>query len=71
MGDVPPFAEVAVNETDVPAQTGFTEALMAMLTGRFGLTVIQIVFETAGFPLAQERLEVSWQVIQSPFAGIY
>ena len=60
-----------VNVTCVPAQTGLAEAVIAMLTGKFGLTVMQIVFEVAGFPEAQTRLEVSRQIIQSPFSGVY
>jgi hypothetical protein len=59
-----------VNVTCEPVQTGFSEALMVMLTGRFGLTVVQIVFEVAGFPVVQERFDVRTQVIQSPFNGV-
>jgi hypothetical protein len=39
-GVVPPFIAVAVNVTGLPAQKGFWEATIVMLTGRFGLTVI-------------------------------
>jgi len=58
--------------TVVPAQNppgGF--AAMPTLTGRFGLTVMQIEFEVAGFPLAQARFEVRMQVMQSPLTGTY
>ena len=60
----------AVNVTRVPAQTVVTGVLMLMLTGRFGLTVMQIEFEVAGFPLAQTRFEVRTQLIQSPLTGV-
>lgn len=59
-----------VNVTCVPAHTGFEDALMVILTGRLGLTVMQIVFEFAGFPVGQLMLEVRMQAIQSPFTGI-
>ena len=60
-----------VKLTDVPAQTGPGGlAVTEMLTGRLGFTVITIVFEMAGFPVAQVALEVNRQVITSPFEGI-
>ena len=61
---------VAVKVTDVPAQTGLADAAMVTLTGRFGLTVIVIVFDVAGLPVAQVALEVKTQVIASAFNGI-
>ena len=61
---------VAVKVTEVPAQTGFADAAMETLTGRFGLTVMVIVFEVAGLPVAQVALEVSTQVIASPLTGV-
>jgi len=61
---------VAVKVTEVPAQTGFADAAMETLTGRFGLTVMVIVFEVAGLPVAQVALEVSTQVITSPLTGV-
>jgi hypothetical protein len=67
---LPPFVGVAVNVTEVPAQTGFNDAAIDTLTGRFGLTVIVIEFEVAGLPVAQVALEVSTQVIISPLTGI-
>jgi hypothetical protein len=36
-----------------------------------GDTTIVIWLEKAGFPEAQTRLEVIWQIITSPFKGIY
>ena len=61
---------VAVKVTEVPAQTGFADAAMETLTGRFGLTVMVIVFDVAGLPVAQVALEVKTQVIASAFNGI-
>ena len=61
---------VAVKVTEVPAQTGFADAAMVTLTGSFGLTVMVIVFEVAGLPVAQVALEVSTQVITSPLTGV-
>jgi hypothetical protein len=43
----------AVNVTGVAAQTGFVEAKIEILTGRFGFTVIVIVFEVAGLIFGQ------------------
>ena len=57
--------------TEVPAQTGLTEADIVTDTSRFGFTTMLTVFEVAGFPLAQAALEVSMQVTISPFAGTY
>ena len=62
---------LARNVTDIPAQTGFAEAVMETLTGRFGLTIIVRVFEVAGFPLAHTAFEVRTQLTMSPFTGIY
>ena len=67
---VPPLVGVAVKVTEVDVQTGFTEAAIDMLTGRFGLTVIDTVLEVAGFPVAQVAFEVSTQVTASLFAGL-
>jgi hypothetical protein len=61
---------VAVNVTELPRQTGLADAETATLTGRFGLTVIQIWFDNAGFPVVQGRTEVSSHVMQSPLSGI-
>ena len=55
----------------VPAQTVVIGVLILMLTGMFGLTVMQIGLEVAGFPLAQTRFEVRLQLMQSPLTGMY
>jgi hypothetical protein len=55
--------------TGCPAQEGFADAVIEMLTGRFVLTISVMALEVAGFPVAQVRLEVSWQVTMSPFTG--
>jgi hypothetical protein len=68
---VPPFAGVAVKVTDVPAHTGFNDAAIDTLTGRFGLTVIVIAFEVAGLPVAHVAFEVSSQVTTSVLDGMY
>jgi hypothetical protein len=55
----------------VPAQTAPEgTAEIVTLTGRFGFTVMTIVFEVAGFPVAQVALEVKTQVMISPFRGV-
>jgi hypothetical protein len=53
--------------TLIPWQTGFWDATIDKLTGRFGFTVIVIVFDMAGFPVTQLELEVNVQVIVFPF----
>ena len=62
---------MAVNVTKVDGQTGFAEAAIEMLTGRFGLTVIVTVLEVAGVPVAQVAFEVRTQVTASLLAGVY
>ena len=42
-----------------------------MLTGRFGFTVIVIVFEVAGVPVGQIAFDVRIHDIRSPDTGIY
>ena len=66
---VPPLVGVAVNVTDVPEHTGFAEAKIETLTGRFGFTVILMVFDTAGFPIGQVAFEVRLQITISLFVG--
>jgi len=61
---------VAVKVTNVPAQTGFPEAAIDTLTGRFGLTVIITVLDAAGLPAAQVALEVNSTYTWSPVTGI-
>ena len=61
---------MAVNVTIVPGQTD-PVGLEAMetLTARIGLTIIVKLFEVAGLPVAHVALEVSTQVITSPFTN--
>ena len=61
---------VAVKVTEVPEQTGFADAAIETLTGSGLLTVMVIVFDVAGLPVAQVALEVKTQVIASAFNGI-
>ena len=63
-GDVPPLNGVAVRVTDVPAQTEFAETATETFTIWIGLTVISIILDVAGFPVAQERLEVKIHLIK-------
>ncbi len=60
---------VAVNVTDVPEHTGFADAAIETLTGRFGFTVILIVFEVAGLPVGQVAFEVRTQETASILTG--
>ena len=62
---------VAVKVTEVPAQTGFADAAIETLTGRFGFTVMVTVLDVAGLPVAQVAFEVNVQVIVFPDAGTY
>ena len=67
---VPPLVGIAVNVTELPWQTGLADGETETLTGRLGLTVMQIEFDVTGFPVVQGRFELSTQVIQSPLKGI-
>ncbi len=60
---------VAVNVTLVPEQIVVALAAMLTLTGRFGLTVIVILFDVAGLPVAQIALDVKTHVTISLFAS--
>jgi hypothetical protein len=62
---------VAVKVTEVPEQIA-PEGTAAMLTlaGRFGLTVIVIVFDVAGLPVAQVAFDVITTVIASVLASV-
>ena len=66
---VPPLVGVAVNVTDVPEHTGFAEAEIEILTGRFGFTIMVTVFDVAGLPVGQVALEVSTQETASLLTG--
>ena len=60
-----------VNVTCVPAQTGFAEGEMVMLTGFSGLTIICIVLEVAGLLVIQTEIdEVKIHDTKSPDAGL-
>ena len=53
MGELPPFAGVAVKVTLVPAQIVVADAPILTLTGKLGFTVIVVPALVAGFPVAQ------------------
>ena len=61
----------AVNVTLVPAQI-VLEGLadITTLTGRFGLTVIVMVFDVAGLPVAQVALDVNTHITNCPFVKV-
>jgi hypothetical protein len=63
---------VAVNVTAVPGQIvspGFAATLTP--AGIAEDTTIIMLFEVAGLFVAQEKSEVTWQFITSPFAGMF
>ena len=55
--------------TEVPAQTGFADLDIEILTGKLGFTVMVRVLDVAGFPVMQEALDVNTQVTASLFTG--
>ena len=60
-----------MNVTFVPAHIvldGLADIIT--LTGRFGLTVIVMVFDVAGFPVAQVALDVRTHVTDCPFVNV-
>jgi hypothetical protein len=58
---------VAVNVTDVPVQIGLAEGEIETLTGSNGLTVMVIVLDVAGLPVAHGvAFEVNMQTTWSP-----
>ena len=62
---------VAVNVTLVPAQMVVAGlAAMLTLTGKFGFTVMVIVFDVAGLPVAQVAFDVNTQVTVFPFVNV-
>ena len=68
---MPPLVGVAVNVTLVPAQivpAGL--AAMLTLTGKFGLTVMVMLLDVAGFPVAQVALDVKTHVTTSPLFNV-
>ena len=65
------MAGVAVNVTLVPAQIVMEGlAIIETLAGKSGFTVIVIIFDVAGFPVAQTSFEVKIQVTAFPFANV-
>jgi hypothetical protein len=66
----PPFIGVAVNVTEVPAQTGLDDAAIDTPAGRFELTTIVTVLDVAGLPVVQDKVEVITTVITSPLARV-
>jgi hypothetical protein len=60
---------VAVKVTEVPEHTGLEGAVIEILTGKFGFTVMVTVYEVAGLPVGQVALDVSKQEIASLFNG--
>jgi len=68
---LPPLVGVAVNVTLVPAQI-VLPGLAAMLTlaGRFGFTVIVMLFDVAGEPVAQVAFDVITTVTIWPFVNV-
>jgi hypothetical protein len=60
---------MAVKVTGLPSHTGLEEAETATLTGMTGLTDMVTGFEEAGLPETQVRLDITWQLTTSPFAG--
>ena len=56
---------MAVKVTEVPLHIRLADGDIATLTGRFGLTVIVVVDDMAGEPVAQVAFEVSTQLTAS------
>ena len=61
---------VAVKVTLIPEQMLLEEAPIETLTGSNGFTIILMVFEVAGLPLAHVASEVRTQVTASLFKGV-
>ena len=59
----------AVNVTDVPSQTLFWLAVIEILAGTTGLTIMFMVLDVAVFPEVQLKLEVIATYTWSPLAG--
>ena len=58
-GDAPPLVDEADNVTGVPAQTMVDVAVIEILTGSSGFTVMVTVLDVTGFPVGQVALEES------------
>ncbi len=61
----------AFNTIVLPAQIGLALAVTVTLTGFNGFTVIVIVFDVAGLPVAQELLDSIVHETMSLFRGTY
>ena len=62
---------VAVKVTAVPVHTVVPGlAAMLTLTGKFGLTVMVMVFEDAGLPVGHETLELTVQYTLAPVVSV-
>ena len=66
----PPLTGVAVKVTEVPAQTELADSEIDTPAVKTGLTVILTVFDVAGLPVMQDRLDVIITYTWSPLAGI-
>ena len=60
----------AVNVTFVAAQIVVKLADITTLTGRLGFTVIVMVFDVAGLPVAHVALDVNTHVTSCPFVNV-
>ena len=54
---------MAISVSVTPRQTGFFVAIIVTLTGDGVFTVIVIVFDVAGLPVAQLKFDVTVQAI--------
>ena len=70
-GAGPPLTGVAVNVTEVPAQTGFAEAEIVTETTRLLLITIITGLLVTGLLTVQISEDDSSQMTTSPFAGVY
>ena len=62
---------VAVKVTEVPEQMELADSEIDTLAGNDALTVMTTVFEVAGLPVLQERLDVMITYTWSPLAGTH
>jgi hypothetical protein len=70
VGVVPPLVAVAVNVTLVPAQIApLGLAAIITLAGKFGFTIIVIIFDVAGEPVAHVAFDVMIHVIWLPLVS--
>ena len=69
VGVVPPLLGVAVNVTFVPAQMAPAgDATIVTLAGKFGFTIIVIVFDVAGLPV---KHGVAFDVMITLIASVF